>query len=849
MNELVSREDINKVAEMNNSALNVVVAQMTTLANAVVSGRDDIDCMVESLEKQPWYKRMWNTLTGKNKATKEEIAQKKDQMTGYLIQSVSGLYEMGKINQDIMVSLGQKINDIYYQVSLNSFEQLATKQSIIQLKDMVGKIAIALNEKIESVDNFNILNEQIKQGVYGNEKAVSAMCRIISNMDNRMLSDQRKVDIICRSMETAGIINDEDIAISDIMADIAAIAEDKTGEVYLELSSMNGNFWAGLFSELMEKYNLLPKMERMAKKKDVIIKNILDKNDIDESAAFSARDLYGSFIESRQEMAEMTSKARIEDRADNNTVQKVDMKSASFDEQSSSVNKDKIVSPFECQIKENDIFFRRVVNNFFEHNAEIDNIFDLFKNGSDDKIMFAAIIETELIYYYYIDEISKNDSVKLRNQPKEYIQDLCEKYRSDFYGRLLSEISEMIKKEYEGGFSKDNLVAALTEKRRDTLEFIYKTFTYQDRFNSITISRIIDEIFGKSKRIYIKEFYNKLVDENPESAAKILSIIHADMIFERCENYEDSEEYDEYDDFKECMEELFDQYLDSLDMELFDIIANYLFGYCKDYTISVDDLYHFLVKARSDTCYVLDKDLHYPIPENPVVISIRAVERDYDTPPIVDYRGNACDISLRNIEIEYGTRRIGKNAFRENYNIAKIIIPDTVEEIDDGAFADSCGNATIVIPGSIKKSSLSAFDYCGARRVIVSEGITELDSNGVLMNYVMAREIVLPDSLRYIGFGGLESCAHVKNIDFKNVSPFDVKVSDCSSLESVVFREEPDPCIEPRLPWSSYFQNCPNLKNLYFPKWYKPEYIDLIVKGICRDNKEKTPSDLNILYF
>ena len=77
MNELVLKEDINKVAELNSNALNTVVAQMTSLANAIVSDRDDIDSMVESLEKQAWYKRMWNTLTGKNKAAKRRSYRKK----------------------------------------------------------------------------------------------------------------------------------------------------------------------------------------------------------------------------------------------------------------------------------------------------------------------------------------------------------------------------------------------------------------------------------------------------------------------------------------------------------------------------------------------------------------------------------------------------------------------------------------------------------------------------------------------------------------------------------------------------------------------------------------------------
>ena len=77
MNKIISQEEISVLSDMNPAELNVVVAQMVSLTNALVSGKNDIDSMVESLEKQQWYKRMLFTLIGKNKATKEEIAQKR----------------------------------------------------------------------------------------------------------------------------------------------------------------------------------------------------------------------------------------------------------------------------------------------------------------------------------------------------------------------------------------------------------------------------------------------------------------------------------------------------------------------------------------------------------------------------------------------------------------------------------------------------------------------------------------------------------------------------------------------------------------------------------------------------
>lgn len=333
MNELTLKEDINKIAELNIGDLNIVIAQMTILVNALVSDRDDIEDTIKLLEKQLWYKRMWDTPIGKIKVTKEDFSQKKDKMIVYMIQAISSLYEMGKIDQDILISLGEKFKEIYYWVMRDSFEQLVIEDSVIQIRNMVGSIAAKLNDKIERMDNFQILIKQINQNVYKNDHCCSeliSICRIVAHIDNRTLEDPIKLGNIRECMKEAGFISGY-YDLLRYMDVIAYMPQDKIGEVYLGLSLISSNFLSVLFTGVMEKYSMLPYAECMAKNKDYIIKQIMYNNDmyscVDIGDIFQAFqddhcgyeyvnidlcDLFDSFIESRKETAEVTSKIRFD---------------------------------------------------------------------------------------------------------------------------------------------------------------------------------------------------------------------------------------------------------------------------------------------------------------------------------------------------------------------------------------------------------------------------------------------------------------------------------------------------------------------------------------------------------
>ena len=381
MNKIISQEEISVLSDMNSAELNVVVAQMVSLTNALVSGKNDIDSMVESLEKQTWYKRMLFTLIGKNKATKEEIAQKKDQISVYAVQAIGTLYEMGKIHEDIISSLGQKINDIYHQITLNSFEQIMIKDSIINLKDMVETITVKLNNKIEKVDSFTMLNEEIKQGIYNNDNIMISVCGILSHLNIDVLKDERKMEIIKRSISEMNVFSNTEKPLITFMNDVAAIPVDKTGIAYLELSLMSDNLFASIFSIFMEKYNMLPKIERMAKKKDVIAKNIFDEFDeIDENAELSSIDLFNYFIESKMETTYSANSFLTEDNDAENTyiTNNSELKANELEEQCDSVENDDVENEYHVDIDAivDEIMEAANEPDEQEHTSDIDSIFE-----------------------------------------------------------------------------------------------------------------------------------------------------------------------------------------------------------------------------------------------------------------------------------------------------------------------------------------------------------------------------------------------------------------------------------------------------------------------------------------
>lgn len=275
---LVPIEDINYLVDQSSGRINMILSGMTALMN-------DTNNKVKVMESQGWFKRMIKTVTGKNKLTQNEIRQNHDKLNAYMSEAIAELYNRNCIDEKVMMSLGVQLNELY--------------ADHLQLKQMLGAFVSKLNEKIDSVDNFHMLTTEINQGIYSLDTPIFAMCKIISQFDNRILNDERKLDIIKRSMVSQNIINNEQVKLIDYLNNILQIPVEEIGQIYLELGTIRNNFISKVILGMIEEYHFLPDMARKIKNKDGLIKEVIKNENLDGTIELSISDIYDDFINSK----------------------------------------------------------------------------------------------------------------------------------------------------------------------------------------------------------------------------------------------------------------------------------------------------------------------------------------------------------------------------------------------------------------------------------------------------------------------------------------------------------------------------------------------------------------------
>ena len=115
--DVLITSDIEYLSTQSSDKLNLILTGMTSLM-------EDTQSKATLMENQPWYKRMANTITGKNKMTVEDISRNHEKINVYMSEAISELYNRNCIDQRIILGLGNKLNELY--------------ASQIELKQMLG---------------------------------------------------------------------------------------------------------------------------------------------------------------------------------------------------------------------------------------------------------------------------------------------------------------------------------------------------------------------------------------------------------------------------------------------------------------------------------------------------------------------------------------------------------------------------------------------------------------------------------------------------------------------------------------------------------------------------------------
>ncbi|MDE7245391.1 MAG: leucine-rich repeat domain-containing protein [Oscillospiraceae bacterium] len=111
-----------------------------------------------------------------------------------------------------------------------------------------------------------------------------------------------------------------------------------------------------------------------------------------------------------------------------------------------------------------------------------------------------------------------------------------------------------------------------------------------------------------------------------------------------------------------------------------------------------------------------------------------------------------------------GVRVIGRRAFAGNDAIDRVILPDTVEEIQKEAFADCPALQAVPLPGSVRRLGEAVFAGCGKLiRCAIPEGVSAIPPSAFRRCGTL-REAALPGSVREIGELAFDGCCKLPGI-------------------------------------------------------------------------------------
>ena len=108
----------------------------------------------------------------------------------------------------------------------------------------------------------------------------------------------------------------------------------------------------------------------------------------------------------------------------------------------------------------------------------------------------------------------------------------------------------------------------------------------------------------------------------------------------------------------------------------------------------------------------------------------------------------------------------GGNKDKRN-EITSIVLPDTIETIEEGAFSGS-KITSIVIPPGVKTISRFAFAYCDSlTEIILPDGLEEIEYDAFL-GCTSLIKITIPKSVREIGSGAFRECVNLEEVVISN---------------------------------------------------------------------------------
>lgn len=158
-----------------------------------------------------------------------------------------------------------------------------------------------------------------------------------------------------------------------------------------------------------------------------------------------------------------------------------------------------------------------------------------------------------------------------------------------------------------------------------------------------------------------------------------------------------------------------------------------------------------------------------------------------------------------------GVTKIGEGAFKKSKNCERVVIPETVTEIEKEAFV-SCPAVEIAIPSGVKVIKSFTFYLSAIKEIVIPEGVEEIQDNAFGECYSLEK-VVIPSTCKKVGEAAFKGCNSLSEVVINEgvESISDYCFNGCSALKKI---EIPDGCYEIG---NFCFEGCKELTEVYIP--------------------------------